>query len=119
MSEVCPPGVMSVIFAWQGPTDENPEGESRFYANNLIAGGRLQQPSNAAFYKNTRAKATKLDLEPITAESSPTMSLQDRTIEDFQGGVAGNPASRAKDLIEVPARPAPGEPPAAADFEAD
>src|ERR671910_388176 len=119
VSEICPPGVMSAIFAWQGPSDENPNGEPRYYANNLVAGGNLQQPSNAALYKNTRAKATKLDLEPITAESSPTMSLQDRTIEDFQGGVAGNPQSKAKDLLDVPARPAPGEPPAAADFEAD
>src|ERR687892_116257 len=98
VSEVCPPGVMSVLFAWQGPTDENPEGESRFYANNLVAGGRLQQPSNAAFYKNTRAKATKLDLEALTPESAPTMSFDDRTITDFKGGAAGNPESQAKDL---------------------
>jgi arsenite oxidase large subunit len=118
VSEVCPPGVMSAIFAWQGPTDENPEGEPRFYANNLVAGGNLQQPSNAAFYKNTRAKLTKLDQDPLTADSAPTMSLKDRTIEDFDGGVAGNPESEAKDLLEVPARPAPGEPPPSADFEA-
>jgi arsenite oxidase large subunit len=119
VSEVCPPGVMSAIFAWQGPSDENPEGEPSFYANNLVAGGKLQQPSNAAFYKNTRAKATKVDRDPITAENAPTMSLEDRTIVDFKGGVAGNPQSKAKDLLDVPARPAPGEPPAAADFEAD
>jgi arsenite oxidase large subunit len=119
VSEVCPPGVMSSIFAWQGPSDENPEGQPSFYANNLVAGGSLQQPSNAAFYKNTRAKATKIDRDPITADSTPTMSFQDRTITDFQGGVGGNPQSKAKDLLEVPAKPAPGEPPAAADFEAD
>src|ERR671919_2318140 len=119
VSEVCPPGVMSSIFAWQGPSDENPNGEPSFYANNLVAGGPLQQPSNAAFFKNTRAKATKIDRDPITAENAPTMSLEDRTIVDFKGGVAGNPQSKAKDLLEVPARPAPGEPPAAADLEVD
>ena len=27
VSDVCPPGVMSAIFGWQGPTDENPNGE--------------------------------------------------------------------------------------------
>jgi hypothetical protein len=119
VSEICPPGVMSAIFAWQGPSDQNPNGESSFYANNLVAGGKLQQPSNAAFYKNTRAKLTKIDRGPITAENAPTMSFEDRTIVDFKGGVAGNPQSKAKDLLEVPARPAPGEPPPAADFEAD
>jgi anaerobic selenocysteine-containing dehydrogenase len=118
VSEVCPPGVMSVIFAWQGPSDENPNGEPRFYGNNLVAGGRLQQPSNAAFYKNTRARATKLDEDPLTAETAATMSFQDRTVRDFKGGAAGNPESEAEDVLEVPARPAPGEPPATADFEA-
>jgi hypothetical protein len=47
------------------------------------------------------------------------MSLEDRTIVDFKGGVAGNPQSKAKDLLEVPAKSAPGEPPPSADFEAD
>jgi arsenite oxidase large subunit len=119
VSEVCPPGVMSAVFAWQGPSDENPNGEPRFYANNLVVGGNLQQPSNAAFYKNTRARLTKLDQEPLTADSAPTMSFEDRTIAGFEGGAAGNPESKAKDLVEVPAKPAAGEPPASADFEAD
>jgi arsenite oxidase large subunit len=119
VSEVCPPGVMSVLFAWQGPTDENPEGEPRYYANNLVAGGNLQQPSNAAFYKNTRARAVKVDRDPITGETAPTMSFADRTVADFTGGVGGNPASKVKDEIEVPAKPLPNEPPAPADFEAD
>src|SRR5918996_1162821 len=117
VSDVCPAGVMSAIFAWQGPSDKDPNGEPQYYANNLIAGGKLQQESNAALYKNTRAAAKKLDRDPVTPEVAPTMSLQDRTIVDFKGGVAGNPQSKAKDLLEVPARPAPGEPPAAADFE--
>jgi arsenite oxidase large subunit len=118
VSEVCPEGVMSVIFGWQAPSDQNPNGEPAFYANNLVAGGKLQQPSNAAFYKNTRANATKIDREPITAESTSTMSFEDRTIVGFQGGAGGNPESKAKDLIEVPAKPEPGEPPPNADFEA-
>ncbi len=119
VSDVCPPGVMSSIFAWQGPSDVNANGEPSFYANNLVAGGSLQQPSNAAFFKNTRAKATKIDRAPVTAESAPTRSAQDRTIVGFQGGVDGNPQSKAKNEIAVPAKPAPGEPPATADFEAD
>ena len=57
VSDICPPGVMSAIFGWQGPSDENPIGEPQYYANNLVAGGKLQQKSNAAFFKNTRAAA--------------------------------------------------------------
>jgi arsenite oxidase large subunit len=120
VSDVCPPGVMSVIFGWQGPTDQNPNGEPRFYANNLVAGGNLQQPSNAALYKNTRAKATKLDQAAVTAESAPTMSFDDRTVDGVTGqGAAGNPASKAEDKIEVPSVPAPTEPKPEPDFEAD
>jgi len=91
---------------------------SSWSMNSLVAGGKLQQPSNAAFYENTRARPTKLDDEPLTAETAPTMSFEDRTVVDFEGGAAGNPESTAKDLIEVPAKPAPGEPPPGADFEA-
>jgi predicted molibdopterin-dependent oxidoreductase YjgC len=120
VSDVCPPGVMSVIFGWQGPSDDDPNGEPRFYANNLVAGGNLQQPSNAALYKNTRAKATKLDREPVTAENTPTMSLDDRTVTGAQGGgVAGNPQSKAEDKIAIPAVPNPNEPAPEPDFEAD
>jgi arsenite oxidase large subunit len=119
VSDVCPPGVMSAIFAWQGPTDENPNGEPRYYANNLVAGGKLQQKSNAALYKNTRAAAKKLDRDPITADNAPTMSLQDRTVDGVKStGEAGNPNSRVKDKLRVPAKPAPGEPRPGPDFGA-
>jgi anaerobic selenocysteine-containing dehydrogenase len=118
VSDVCPPGVMSVIFGWQGPTDSDPNGEPRFYANNLVAGGNLQQPSNAALYKNTRARASKLDRQPVTASVAPTMSFEDRTIEGSKTGAAGNPASKAQDKIQVPAIPDPTEPKPEPDFEA-
>jgi arsenite oxidase large subunit len=120
VSDVCPPGVMAVIFGWQGPSDTDPNGEPRYYANNLVAGGELQQASNAALYKNTRAKATKLDRESVTAANQPTMSFQDRTIDGVTGqGSAGNPQSTAEDAIEVPAVPSPTEPEPEPDFEAD
>jgi anaerobic selenocysteine-containing dehydrogenase len=120
VSDMCPPGVMAVIFGWQGPSDTDPNGEPRYYANNLVAGGNLQQLSNAALYKNTRAKATKLDREPVTATNTPTMSLDDRTVDGVTGqGVAGNPASQAEDKLQVPAVPDPTEPKPEPDFEAD
>jgi arsenite oxidase large subunit len=119
VSDVCPLGLMSAIFAWQGPTDENPNGEPRYYANNLVAGGKLQQDSNAALYKNTRAAAKKLDRDPLTPDSAPTMSFEDRTVDGVSGqGSAGNPASKAKDKLSVPAKPAPGEPRPGPDFGA-
>jgi len=119
VSDVCPPGVMSAVFAWQGPTDENPNGEPKYYANNLVAGGKLQQPSNAALFKNTRAAAKKLDRDPVTAEAAPGMSFQDRTIDGVtQPGEAGNPESNAKNRLKVPAKPAPGEPRPGPDFGA-
>ena len=110
--------VMSVIFGWQGPSDNNPDGEPRFYANNLVAGGNLQQPSNAALYKNTRAKAAKLDRAAVTAATEPTMSFEDRNVEGSKSGVAGNPASKAQDKIQVPAVGSPTEPKPEPDFEA-
>jgi arsenite oxidase large subunit len=110
VSEVCPPGVMSAIFAWQGPSDESPTGEPRFYANNLVAGGNLQQPSNAALFKNTRAAAKKLDRDPVTAGTAPTMSLQDRSADEGSArGAAGNPESKAEDRLKVPVKPGAGE----------
>jgi anaerobic selenocysteine-containing dehydrogenase len=120
VSDVVPRGVMSAIFAWQGPSDENPNGEPKYYANNLVAGGKLQQASNAALYKNTRAAAKKLDREPITAESAPTMSFADRTVDGVEApGSAGNPESDAKDTIKVPAKPLPGEPRPGPEFGKD
>jgi arsenite oxidase large subunit len=120
VSDVCPPGVMSAIFAWQGPSDENPNGEPQYYANNLVAGGKLQQPSNAALYKNTRAAAKKLDRKPITAENTPTMSFDDRTVDGVTSpGSAGNPESDAEDRLSVPVKPGPGEPRPGPDFGKD
>ena len=49
--------MISAIFGWQGPSDDNPFGEPQYYANNLVAGGHLQQKSNGAFFKNTRGAA--------------------------------------------------------------
>src|ERR671919_305112 len=119
VSDVCPPGVMSAIFAWQGPSDENPNGEPQYYANNLVAGGKLQQASNAALYKNTRAAAKKLDRDPITAENTPTMSFADRTVDGVTTpGSAGNPESEAEDRLRVPVKPRPGEPRPGPDFGA-
>ena len=51
---------------------------ARFYANNLIAGGPLQQTSNGAFFKNTRAALKKIKRPPITAENAPHFSLKPR-----------------------------------------
>jgi hypothetical protein len=48
------------------------------------------------------------------------MSFQDRTIEGVKTPtVAGNPESKAKDRLSIPATPAPNEPPPQPDFEAD
>jgi hypothetical protein len=113
------PGLVSAVFGWQAPTDAKETGEARFYANNLVIGGPLQQKSNAAFFKNTRAKLSKLDRGPVTADNEPTMSFQDRTIEGVKTAtVAGNPQSKAKDRLSVPATPGPNEPPPQPDFEA-
>jgi arsenite oxidase large subunit len=119
VSEMVQPGLVSAVFGWQAPTDAKDTGEARFYANNLVIGGPLQQKSNAAFFKNTRAKLSKLDRGRVTADSEPTMSFQDRTIEGVKTAtVAGNPQSKAKDRLSVPATPAPNEPPPQPDFEA-
>lgn len=110
VSDVVPAGVMSAIFAWQGPSDKKSTGESQYYANNLVAGGKLQQESNAAYFKNTRCAAKKLDREPVTAATAPTMSFQDRTADPGSTrGSAGNPKSKAEDRIKVPTKPGPGE----------
>lgn len=90
VSDVVPPGVLSMIFAWHGPTDKSETGEPMLYANNLVAGGTLQQASNAAYFKNTRAALRRLDRTPITGQSAPSMSLQARTVRGMgQGGSAG------------------------------
>ena len=78
VSEQVPPGLISAIFGWQGPSDDNQFGVPRYYANNLVAGGPLQQKSNGAFFKNTRGALRKLDRAPRTAANSPGLSEKDR-----------------------------------------
>ncbi|MBA3329864.1 MAG: molybdopterin-dependent oxidoreductase [Actinobacteria bacterium] len=102
VSNQVPPGLISAIFGWQGPTDGDPEGNSRYYANNLIAGGHLQQRSNGAFFKNTRAALRKLDRPPRTAKNTPRLSEKQRYGRVSGPGLAGNPDSKAEHLISVP-----------------
>ncbi len=101
VSDGVPPGVISAIFGWQGPTDKNEFGEPRFYANNLIAGGPLQQTSNGAFFKNTRAALRKVKRPPITAENAPDFSLKPRYGPVDAIGAAGDPRSKAKNFVDV------------------
>ncbi len=101
VSDGVPPGVISAIFGWQGPTDKNEFGEPRFYANNLIAGGPLQQTSNGAFFKNTRAALKKIKRPPITAENAPDFSLKPRYGPVDAIGSAGDPRSKAKNFVDV------------------
>ncbi len=85
------PGLVSALFGWQGPSDPNPNGVPAYYANNLIGGGPLQQKSNGAFYKNSRAALRKLSKPPQTAENTPGLSEKDR-----YGHVKSRPASPRK-----------------------
>ena len=104
VSDQVPPGLISAIFGWQGPSDDNPFGMPRHYANNLVAGGPLQQKSNGAFFKNTRGALRKLDRAPRTAANSPGLSEKDRTAEVSAPGEAGDPDSKAKDFVSVTLR---------------
>jgi hypothetical protein len=101
VSDAVPAGVISAIFGWQGPTDSNEFGEPRFYANNLIAGGPLQQTSNGAFFKNTRAALKKVKRPRITAENAPDFSLKPRYGPVDAIGAAGDPRSKAKNFVDV------------------
>ena len=76
VSDMVPKGVMSVIFGWQGPTDADGFGNPAYYGNALIGGGKLQQKSNAAFFKNNRCAAAKLDRPPITGGVGPRNELR-------------------------------------------
>jgi arsenite oxidase large subunit len=117
VSDVVPPGVVSTIFAWQGPSDEDPRGEPRFYANNLVAGGRLQQASNAAYFKNGRVAVRRLDRERLGADQVPGMTFGDRTVDGMSArGAAGNPRSQGSDSPAVPLRAAPGDAKPGPDF---
>jgi anaerobic selenocysteine-containing dehydrogenase len=95
------PGLVSALFGWQAPSDDNPNGVPAYYANNLIGGGPLQQKSNGAFYKNSRAALRKLDKPPRTAENTPGLSEKDRYGHVKAPGVDGNPQSTAKNFTSV------------------
>jgi arsenite oxidase large subunit len=95
------PGLVSALFGWQAPSDDNPSGVPAYYANNLIGGGPLQQKSNGAFYKNSRAALRKLDKPPRTAENTPGLSEKDRYGHVTARGVDGNPQSTAKNFTSV------------------
>jgi arsenite oxidase large subunit len=95
-------GLISAIFGWQGPSDTNPFGMPQFYANNLVAGGPLQQKSNGAFFKNTRGALRKLDRPPVTAAQAPGFSFKPRYGRVSGPGEAGNPDSKAKNFVSRP-----------------
>jgi arsenite oxidase large subunit len=102
VSDQVQPGLVSAIFGWQGPSDDNPNGVPAYYANNLVAGGAsVQQKSNGAFYKNTRAALRKLDKPPRTAQNTPGLSEKDRYGKVKGPGVDGNPKSTAKNFVSV------------------
>jgi hypothetical protein len=101
VTDEVPPGLVSALFGWQGPSDASPSGVPAYYANNLIGGGPLQQKSNGAFYKNSRAAIRKLDKPPITAQNAPGLSEKERTGSALGQGSDGNPASTAKNFISV------------------
>jgi arsenite oxidase large subunit len=93
------PGLVSALFGWQGPSDDKSTGVPAYYANNLIGGGPLQQKSNGAFYKNSRAALRKLNKPPRTAENTPGLSEKERTGHAKARGADGNPQSKAKNFI--------------------
>jgi arsenite oxidase large subunit len=101
VSDQVQPGLVSAVFGWQAPTDGNPNGVPAYYANNLIGGGPLQQKSNGAFYKNSRAALRKLDQPRRTAENTPGLSEKDRYGHVKGPGVDGNPDSTAKNFVSV------------------
>jgi arsenite oxidase large subunit len=101
VSDQVPPGVISAIFGWQGPSDDNPYGVPRHYANNLIAGGTLTQESNGAFFKNTRGALRKISRPRRTGKNTPGLSEKDRYAHVSAPGVAGNPKSKAKNFVSV------------------
>jgi arsenite oxidase large subunit len=99
------PGLISAIFGWQGPHDNNPFGMPQFYANNLVAGGpEAQQKSNGAFFKNARGALRKIDRAPITRKNAPGYSLKPRIWHVEGAGADGNPNSKAKNFVsrEIP-----------------
>jgi arsenite oxidase large subunit len=102
VSDQVPPGVVSAVFGWQGPSDSSPTGDPQFYANNLVAGGaNVQQKSNGAFYKNTRGALKKLDKPARTAKNTPGLSEKDRYGKVKAAGLDGNPNSKAENFVSV------------------
>jgi arsenite oxidase large subunit len=102
VSHEVPPGLISAIFGWQGPSDSNPNGDARFYSNSLVAGGAAnQQLSNGAFYKNARAALRKIKRPPRTAKNTPGLSEKERIGHALGRGVDGNPRSRARNFVSV------------------
>jgi hypothetical protein len=102
VTEEVPPGLISAIFGWQGPSDNNAFGMPQFYSNNLVAGGPLQQKSNGAFFKNTRAALSKVNRAPVTARSAPGYSEKPRIGRVHARGADGNPDSKAKNFVSRP-----------------
>jgi arsenite oxidase large subunit len=101
VTDEVPPGLVSALFGWQGPSDASPNGVPAYYANNLIGGGPLQQKSNGAFFKNNRAALRKIDKPPITPATAPGLSEKERAAPALAPGAAGNPASTAKNFTSV------------------
>jgi anaerobic selenocysteine-containing dehydrogenase len=99
VTDEVPPGVVSLMFGWQGPTDPTPTGVPAYYSNNLIGGGDLQQTSNGAFYKNNRAALKKLSKPPRTAANTPGLSTKSRYGKALGRGSDGDPKSKAKNFI--------------------
>jgi arsenite oxidase large subunit len=102
VSDEVQPGLVSAIFGWQGPSDDNPFGMPQYYSNNLVAGGELQQKSNGAFFKNTRGALRKIARPPVTARSNPAFSLKDRYGHVTGPGEDGNPDSKATNFVSRP-----------------
>jgi arsenite oxidase large subunit len=101
VSKEVQPGLISAIFGWQGPSDNNQFGMPQYYANNLVAGGpEAQQKSNGAFFKNARAALKKLDRARVTAKNTPAYSLKPRLWHVAGAGEDGNPKSKAKNFVE-------------------
>jgi len=59
----------------------------------------LQQKSNGAFFKNTRAALRKIDRAPINAGNAPGFSLKARYGRVDGPGEAGNPESKARNFV--------------------
>jgi predicted molibdopterin-dependent oxidoreductase YjgC len=99
VTDMVPPGLIGAIFGWQGPSDDNPFGMPRYYANNLVAGGDAQQKSNGAFFKNARGSLRKLKRAPRNARNTPGLSEKARYGRVSGPGEDGNPDSKAKDFV--------------------